>query len=121
MENNRKVLCLYHSQYYDLATKISTNILDVANLSDILEQSAGYTDIVFLGFAISADIMEKLYMDNKKQILCIDLYDNNHPLLSLAITKANRALLNYTGKWAILLPDYASIAKRIGDFTDDCL
>lgn len=108
---DRKVLCIYEGQHFKLASEFNkvpaqqVFLLDVAELTDIQFASEGFTDIVLLGFPASEETMEKLYMLGKKQIVCIDFYRADHPLMRLKVPKMLTNLLNHAGKWCVLPMD----------------
>jgi hypothetical protein len=72
-----------------------------------------YTDIIFLGFEVAYDHMEKLYMSGKRQIINLDFYKPDHQLLRLNVPKQSTNLSNTAGKWAILVHDNAELTNVV--------
>ena len=119
--SDRFILCMYSQGYYEAAleflpmalrTGAGLELRDHIDLSD----KEKYTDVVTIGFSLSPEIIEQLYMDGKKQILSIDTYYDSHPLRVMDVSKMTMPFLEHRGKWAILVGTedwYRQVVKEL--------
>lgn len=111
-----KILCVYETEYRELANEFNKLDCEVKLLEKLeLDHNSmdNYTDIIFLGFEVDYDQMEKLYMAGKRQIINIDLYKPDHQLLRLNVPKQSTNLNNTAGKWAILSHDNIDLTNVV--------
>ncbi len=119
----RNILCVHTPDLYEASLEfLPYSITTGAGLELRVYDGApaiqfeGFTDVIMLGFSLSFEEVEKMYLANLLHILTIDRYYEEHPLRRLAVDKNGLYFTTLRGKWAILLDDktdYKSVIRKL--------